>query len=216
MSNMYDTCSCGNKKKKVSPRCRKCWLGDKESLRKHGKESGFKEGYIPWNKGSSGLTIWKPERREKIMRWFKENGGGYKGKKDSPETRRKKSESEKGPKHWNWKGGITPQNTIRRHSLEHKQWREEVFKRDDYTCQVCLERGIRIEANHIYPWRTNKDLQFQVSNGITLCVPHHRLIHLKEERVVEFFKALLIMGPSQNRVNSGNLLEEMKTLLGKS
>ena len=150
------------------------------------------------------------------MAWFAKNGGGYSGHKDSESTKLKKSESEKGEKHWNWQGGITPLNTIRRHSLENKEWRCKVFERDDYTCRVCLKRGGRIEVNHIKPWRSHKELQHDVDNGITLCKECHKLIFYKEEKVADFLKLLIGETFPKNRVNSGNTLEEMKKLLRQS
>ena len=38
-------------------------------------------------------------------------------------------------------------NNIRSLS-EYKQWRFEVFERDDYTCQECFKRGCYLEAHH--------------------------------------------------------------------
>lgn len=46
------------------------------------------------------------------------------------------------------KGGITPLIILIRKLREYKIWRKQVFQRDDYTCQKCLERGIRLEAHH--------------------------------------------------------------------
>jgi hypothetical protein len=216
MVNTYDICSCGLKKQKRSPRCRKCFLGDKESFTKHFKRIGFQPNYIPWNKGSKGLTHWSPELREKKRLFIEKNGGPMRGKKHSMEARMRTSRALLGEKAPNWKGGITILNTLRRHSIEHREWREKIFKRDDYTCQVCLSRGKRLEAHHIRPWRENKDLQYDVENGITLCVPCHRPTTNKENLLIEFFQKLLIMNTSKNRVNSGNLSEEMKELLRQS
>ena len=57
------------------------------------------------------------EHRKKLS----ENNIRYwKGKKLSEEHRRKMSESRKGEKHWNWQGGISPENNIIRGSAEYK------------------------------------------------------------------------------------------------
>ena len=47
-------------------------------------------------------------------------------------------------------------------------WRAAVFARDDYTCQACGTRGIKLQAHHIIPWYLNSRKRFDLSNGITL------------------------------------------------
>lgn len=58
--------------------------------------------------------------------------------------------------------------------IEYRTWRTSVFKRDDYTCQICFVRGGYLEADHIKPWRTHEELRYEVSNGRTLCLKCHR------------------------------------------
>lgn len=58
--------------------------------------------------------------------------------------------------------------------VEYKEWRRNVFKRDDYTCQECKQRGKRINADHIKPWAMFPDLRYELKNGRTLCVSCHR------------------------------------------
>ena len=62
---------------------------------------------------------------------------------------------------------------LARSSPEATEWRESVFKRDDYTCQMCKVRGTYLEADHIKPWAFFPDLRFELSNGRTLCRPCH-------------------------------------------
>lgn len=47
-----------------------------------------------------------------------------------------------------WKGGITSLHDEIRHSFETKQWRREIFKRDNLTCQDCFIRGGDLHAHH--------------------------------------------------------------------
>lgn len=92
-------------------------------------------------------------------------GEAGKGKKLSKATRKKISKAHIGMKKpWakplphffgsrnsNWRGGITPLVDKIRHCLKYRQWRSDIFTRDDYTCQLCGKRGGgRIEADH-YP-----------------------------------------------------------------
>ncbi len=57
--------------------------------------------------------------------------------------------------------------------IEYRLWRESVFKRDDWTCVLCDDRGVKIHADHIKPYAQYPELRYVVSNGRTLCVPCH-------------------------------------------
>lgn len=61
-------------------------------------------------------------------------------------------------------------------TFEYRDWRNSVFKRDDYTCQCCGVRGGYLEADHIKPWVAFPELRYEVSNGRTLC----KTCHLKQ------------------------------------
>jgi len=60
---------------------------------------------------------------------------------------------------------------------EYKNWRKAVFERDNYACQHpgCDKRGGWMNADHIKPWAYYPELRYDVNNGRTLCVEHHRL-----------------------------------------
>jgi len=52
-----------------------------------------------------------------------------------------------------WSGGVY--RTLRQNIMklpEYYQWRKQIFKRDDYTCQICLKRGGELHADHIHPY----------------------------------------------------------------
>lgn len=73
-----------------------------------------------------------------------------------------------------WKGGITPKNEIIRHSSEMKNWRKQVFERDNYTCQCCGDnKGGNLRAHHVLNFSEYLDLRFDINNGITLCSDCH-------------------------------------------
>jgi 5-methylcytosine-specific restriction endonuclease McrA len=55
----------------------------------------------------------------------------------------------------------------------YRKWREKVFKRDNYTCVFCKERGGRLHADHIKPFAWFPELRLVLSNGRTLCVKCH-------------------------------------------
>jgi len=56
------------------------------------------------------------------------------------------------------------------------KWRMAVYKRDNFTCQLCGRKGprTRLEPHHIYPKARYKKKVFDVDNGITLCRKCHR------------------------------------------
>lgn len=56
-------------------------------------------------------------------------------------------------------------------------WRLFVFSRDDYTCQVCGERGGDLEAHHLESYAENVEARLDPENGVTLCVSCHRAFH---------------------------------------
>ncbi len=79
----------------------------------------------------------------------------------------------KGSNNHNWKGGRTPEIQKFYSSSEWKELRTKVFKRDDYTCQDCNQRGGKLEANHIKArWKYPK-LRLVMSNIETLCKKCH-------------------------------------------
>lgn len=78
-----------------------------------------------------------------------------------------------GKKHWNWQGGITPISQKIRNSQEYTIWREAVFLRDNYTCQICNERGGNLNADHIKPFSLYPELRLAIDNGRTLCKSCH-------------------------------------------
>jgi hypothetical protein len=55
----------------------------------------------------------------------------------SEKRRKRMSDNWKGEKHPNWKGGITSLTKLVRNSFKYRQWRSDIFERDNYICQVC-------------------------------------------------------------------------------
>lgn len=92
----------------------------------------------------------------------------------SLETRKKRSEKMTGVNNHNYKANKYSDNETIRRSFEYKQWRNSVFERDDYTCQICMARGCKINADHIKSFSMYPELRMELSNGRTLCVDCHR------------------------------------------
>lgn len=72
------------------------------------------------------------------------------------------------------------------------KWRNQVYKRDRYTCQHpgCTSR-FRLNAHHIKRWANNPPLRYDVKNGITLCEKHHTMTFGCEERYEEIFTKIV-------------------------
>lgn len=95
----------------------------------------------------------------------------------SYETRKKRSESLRGEKCYNWKGGISKYYEAIYRTFEYRLWRQQVFERDNFICQHCGQRGGKIIAHHIKAKHEYPLLIFVVDNGVTLCDFCHRKTH---------------------------------------
>lgn len=93
---------------------------------------------------------------------------------NTPESRRKNSESKKGEKCHLWQGGKTEESKRLRKSVEFRLWREAVFARDNWTCQKCKERGGKLHPHHIKGFSKFPELRFAIDNGITMCAECHK------------------------------------------
>ena len=144
----------------------------KESMEKI-RASGtlFKKGQTPWNKGMNGLKI-----------------GTRKGDKFSDLHKEKLSLAKReffknGGKPWNFKGNKEWENESIRHSLEYTIWRQEVCKRDRWTCRLCGSKK-SIIAHHIKLFSKFPELRFSIENGLTLCRPCHCKIHKPSVKIL--------------------------------
>lgn len=95
--------------------------------------------------------------------------------------------SRRGTVPWNYRGATKLQAHIRK-LYEYRQWRSDVFTRDDFTCRNCQQKGGRLNADHIkefarilqeYSILTVKEALacaelWNINNGRTLCVPCHK------------------------------------------
>lgn len=68
-----------------------------------------------------------------------------------------------------------------RNNTTYQKWRLLVFERDNYTCQLCGQRGGNLNAHHIKPYKNFPELRLKLSNGLTLCEKCHKNLH-KESR----------------------------------
>ena len=186
MENIKKCAKCGKNFEKKINVSRKKW----ETIKCCSK-SCAKKGVSSWNKGiplseerklhlhkvllgricNTGRTHIKKGQRLSLNTEFK--------KGDTPWSKGKKLLYQTGSNNHNWKGGVTSEHQKIRHSPEIKQWREDVFKRDNYTCVLCKRKrkvGDRVvlQADHIKSFSKYPELRFVLENGRTLCQECHR------------------------------------------
>ena len=165
---------------------------------------GFQKGHTI-NKGKKLPHIGTPHTKEAKIRI------GLASKKRCSDIKYRQNLSEKisryysslplsektGPLSHHWKGGITKLADRIRRCFKYRQWRDDVFTRDNFTCQMCGNRGNNLHAHHIKSF--SKIIQFyeittleealnynelwNINNGITLCKKCHNTIH-KPKKVI--------------------------------
>ena len=79
--------------------------------------------------------------------------------------------------HPRWRGLCIEDSALARRSAEYKRWRDTVYVRDNFTCQMCGQRGGRLNAHHIKPFAKFPELRTDIDNGITLCEKCHKEEH---------------------------------------
>ena len=132
------------------------------------------------------------EHRQKLSNAHKGRPSPALGKtwKLSETTKKKMRRSKVGEKHWNWKGGISKINVRIRRTFKYREWRKNVFARDNWTCTICGKKGVYVEADH-YPKLFSELLKenkistinealeceelWDIENGRTLCKECYKL-----------------------------------------
>lgn len=172
-------------------------------------------GHVAWNKGLKDVVKLSEETKKKISKnsakyWF--------GKKLSEETKKKIGLSHSKIKGIKYKININTKkykNKIRinnekeiritkqrkrnelknyiRNLFQYRQWRSDIFTRDNFTCKECYKNKCYVEAHHIKPLskilteyniKNIKDALscielWNLNNGIILCKECHNKIPKK-------------------------------------
>ncbi len=97
-------------------------------------------------------------------------------KKKMSETGKKKLKDHKNHPNYNPNLSDEDRQHTRRYP-EYREWRTFIFERDDYTCQICSEKGGNLIAHHLEGYTNNPELRTTLSNGITLCKKCHKNFH---------------------------------------
>lgn len=70
----------------------------------------------------------------------------------------------------------------------YKKWRLSVFKRDEYMCQECDQKGGYLQAHHLLDWANHKNERYLVKNGVCLCKKCHKYVHWVERLIAKQIK----------------------------
>jgi 5-methylcytosine-specific restriction endonuclease McrA len=114
------------------------------------------------------------------------------GKTHRPETKEKMAQAHygkrRGERSSNWQGGKTHLNLAIRGLSEYLNWRENIFTRDRYTCQMCGQVGHNLQVDHIKAFAVllkENNIQsvedarrceklWDIENGRVLCYSCHK------------------------------------------
>lgn len=123
-----------------------------------------------------------------------------KGKKHTEEYKEKMRDiTPKGKDSPHWKHNKTDEERlIGRATPQDHEWRTQVLKRDNYTCQHCGKHGGDMNAHHLNGYHWDIEHRHDINNGITLCKKCHKSFHNKygnrnntREQYEEFIKKII-------------------------
>ena len=126
----------------------------------------------------SRKTLLKKEVRDKIRQ--AQQTEEYKMKQSISKTGKKNGMyGVTGENHHNWDSERThEQRVAERKTLKDSRWRNSVFERDNYICQVCgYDKGGCLVSHHLNSYDKHKKDRYNIDNGITLCDTCHKEFH---------------------------------------
>jgi len=182
-------CACGCNQEIIFKKYHK-YVGIPKYIRGHNMR-----GKTAWNKNilhteqhkiNISIGIRNSEKFQEAIKNSYGKVSSFKGKHHTEESKQKNREKHLGQIPWNKIGdGINSLNI--RGMIEYKEWRLQIFGRDNFTCQECRMRGIYLEPHHIngvsiilkeYNIQTLDDARncnelWNLNNGKTLCTDCH-------------------------------------------
>lgn len=101
------------------------------------------------------------------------------------EVTSKRASEQVGSKGPSYNPNLTDEHRERKRLMRSRavpKWRVSVFRRDNYTCQLCGARcgngkRITLNAHHLDGWNWAADKRTDVNNGVTLCLVCHTGFH---------------------------------------
>lgn len=108
------------------------------------------------------------------------------------------SESKRGENSPTWNPNLTDNEREKSRTNKnnsHVIWRNKIFERDKYTCQLSRVEGFSLVAHHLNGYHWCKKGRFDINNGITISREIHKLFHKlygfknnTKEQFIEFTK----------------------------
>ena len=95
---------------------------------------------------------------------------------------RTSSDYDKEKRYWLWKGeNYLPENIRKYNQLKFRKWSLAVRNRDGNKCIDCGITKVKLHAHHLIPLKEcmNTQLEYDVNNGVTLCIRCHKNRHKK-------------------------------------
>jgi len=179
-ANVVNCANCGNKIKRIPSRTK-------------GRNycNGKCQMEYRYNHGLNGGEITKKAHEVLRTKGHYKRNNDYLYKRNPAkdlEARKKISESKIGKnnpmyhkyneEHHNYKNGESEIRKLLWGRYEYKEWRNKVFERDNFTCQICGDdRGGNLNAHHIKSFKDYPELRYDINNGITYCEECHIKIH---------------------------------------
>jgi thymidylate synthase (FAD) len=139
----------------------------KHELKLNKKDTTFKKGQIPWNKGKYGYVLDLTEESKEIRRL---NSIKY---------------TKRGEDSHFWKGGTYTERELI--GAWTRQTAPQVHAKFNYTCQSCFIKGEKLHAHHLVPVFADESLAYEFDNLVTVCKTCHEKLH-SENRELEFAK----------------------------
>jgi len=169
-------------------------LGKHLSIETKRKMSEYQKGKSLSNETKRKLSlsakgrIFSKETRDKLSESLKGRISPMKGRNHSKKTKIKISNANRGENSGRWKGGITSLKLLIHSNIKYRQWRDDIYTRDNFTCQKCGEKGGKLNAHHIksfsnilqeYEITTFEEALncaelWNTNNGITYCEGCHK------------------------------------------
>ena len=89
-----------------------------------------------------------------------------------------KSENLNGENNSNWNPNLTnKERVVKRNYKGYKNWRNSVFKKYNYTCQLSHQKGGQLVVHHLNGYGFNKEQRLDINNGIVITKELHLLFH---------------------------------------
>ena len=87
----------------------------------------------------------------------------------------------RGERHYLWRNDLTAEIRVTERNKignpSYHKWIKQIFLRDNYTCQLSGQKGIKISAHHLDAWASYPNKRFEIENGITVSYELHKLFH---------------------------------------